>query len=218
MDNRTFRLTPKGYFSEVTLMHLRPMFCGTQKHLQRSLDAILGAKLTLAYGKYHLMMLHRQLAFSKENTTYEQAEISAHIMNQITCFHSSPHDFLHTQEESVNETIDMYKDYKKIVAELSDEHFVPKVVDKFCRKVYDDEEHFIFFKPFCNLYYSVYADALLKFQQGEIGYDVFCWMFQELSWMDGTQTPLDGTKLRRYIATIREVVDLYKVLKGELWF
>jgi len=69
-----------------------------------------------------------------------------------------------------------------------------------------------------NLYYSVYADALLKFQQGEIGYDVFCWMFQELSWMDGTQTPLDGTKLRRYIATIREVVDLYKVLKGELWF
>ncbi|MBP3843040.1 MAG: hypothetical protein J6E29_05285 [Prevotella sp.] len=37
------------------------------------------------------------------------------------------------------------------------------------------------FKPFCNLYYSVYADALLFYQQRKIDYDTFCQEFQELS-------------------------------------
>jgi len=35
----------------------------------------LAAKLTLTYGKYHLAMLHRQLAMSEEQTTYQQGRI-----------------------------------------------------------------------------------------------------------------------------------------------
>jgi len=34
--------------------------------------------------------------------------------------------------------------------------------------------------------------------------------FQELSWMDGKRTPLDGRQLKRYIASMREVVGAYK--------
>ena len=45
--------------------------------------------------------------------------------------------------------------------EYSDEQFVPSIVEQFCKMVYKDEEHYIFFKPFCNLYFSVNADALL---------------------------------------------------------
>ena len=37
-----------------------------------------------------------------------------------------------------------------------------------------------------------------------------CWQFQELSWMDGHRTPLDGKRLRMYIMSMREVVDFYK--------
>ena len=50
--------------------------------------------------KYHLAMLHKELAMSEERTTYQQAERQVAVMNQITVFHSSPSDFLHTQEES----------------------------------------------------------------------------------------------------------------------
>ena len=79
------------------------------RHQQRAFDVTLACKLTHVYGKYHLAMLHRQLAMSEEHTTYQQAERQAEMMNQITIFHSSPSDFLHTQEESTDESIDTYK-------------------------------------------------------------------------------------------------------------
>jgi len=48
-------------------------------------------------------MLHRELAMSEEQTTYQQAERQAAIKNQITFFHSPPSDFLHTQDESTDD-------------------------------------------------------------------------------------------------------------------
>ena len=205
----------KGYFSEETIQHLALHNGQSRRHYQRSQDIELACKLTLTYGKYHLMMLHRQLAMSEEQTFFQQAERTADMMNKMTVFHSSPTDFLHTQEQNTNESIDVYKEYKQLVAEYSDEYFEPTIVDQFCKTVYEDEEHFIFFKPFCNLYFSVYADALLWYQQGKIEYDEFCMQFQELSWMDGHRTPLDGKKLKMYIMSMREVVDWYKELKKQ---
>ena len=172
----------------------------------------LAAKLTLTYGKYHLAMLHRQLAMSEEQTTYQQAEQQAAMMNQMTIFHSSPADFMHTQEESTDESIATYREFKRLVEEYADEHFVLTVAEDFCKRVYEDEEHFIFFKTFCNLYYSVYADALLWYQQGRIDYDTFCQEFQELSWTNGKRTPLNGRRLRMYIMSMQEVVEAYKKL------
>ena len=198
------------YFSIETVNHLRPHQGMSTKFLQRALDVTLACKLTLVYGKYHLMMLHRQLAMSEERTSFQQAERTADMMKKMTVFHSSPTDFLHTQEQSTDESIDVYKEYKQLVEEYSDEYFEPTIVDQFCKTVYEDEEHFIFFKPFCNLYFSVYADALLWYQQGKIDYDEFCMQFQELSWMDGHRTPLDGKRLKMYIMSMREVVEKYK--------
>ena len=40
----------------------------------------------------------------------------------------------------------------------------------------------------------------------------FCREFQELSWMDGKRTPLDGKRLKMYIMSMREVVEAYKKL------
>lgn len=205
----------RNYFSETTLFHLKLQQDITLRHLQRALNVTLACKLTLTYGKYHLMMLHRQLAMSEERTSFQQAERKADMMNKMTVFHSSPMDFLHTQEQSTDESIDVYKEYKQLVAEYSDEHFEPTIVEQFCKTVYEDEEHFIFFKPFCNLYFSIYADALLWYQQGKIDYDEFCMQFQELSWMDGRRTPLDGKRLKMYIMSMREVVDWYKELKKQ---
>ena len=203
---------PNNYFSEKTLSHLKPQQGLSERYQRRALDVSLACKLTHVYGKYHLAMLHRQLAMSEEETTYQQAERQAEMMNQMTLFHSPPSDFLHTQEESTNESIDTYLEYKQLLEEYTDELFVPTVVDQFCKMVYEDDEHFIFFKPFCNLYFSVYADALLWYQQGKIDYKTFCMEFQELSWMDGKRTPLNGRKLRMYITSMREVVEAYKKL------
>lgn len=206
----------KNYFSEETLSHLRPQQGLSERYQQRALDVTLACKLTLVYGKYHLAMLHRELAMSEELTTYQQAERQAAMMNQMTMFHSSPSDFLHTQEESTDESIDAYKEYKRLLEEYRDERFVPSIVEQFCKMVYEDDDHFIFFKPFCNLYFSVYADALLWYQQGKIDYDEFCMQFQELSWMDGHHTPLDGKRLKMYIMSMQEVVEVYKSIKGTI--
>ena len=201
-----------NYFSEETLNHLKLQQGLTKRYQCRAIDVTLAAKLTMTYGKYHLAMLHRQLAMSEEQTTYQQAERQAALMNQMTIFHSSPSDFMHTQEESTDESIATYREFKWLVEEYADEHFVPSVVEEFCKRVYEDDDHFIFFKPFCNLYYSVYADALLLYQRGRIDYDTFCQEFQELSWMDGKRTPLDGKRLKMYIISMREVVEAYKKL------
>ncbi len=53
------------YFCIETVNHLRSYQGMSTKNLQRSLDVTLACKLTLVYGKYHLMMLHRQLAMTR---------------------------------------------------------------------------------------------------------------------------------------------------------
>ncbi|MBQ9524313.1 MAG: hypothetical protein IJR69_04250 [Bacteroidaceae bacterium] len=204
-----------NYFSEETFTHLKLQLGLSERYQHRAQDVTLACKLTHVYAKYHLAMLHRELAFCKERTTYQQAERTADIMNQITIFHSSPSDFLHNKDESIDDSIDTYLEYKKLVEEYADEQFVPTVVERFCKMVYEDDEHFIFFKPFCNLYFSVYADVLLWYQQGKIDYKTFCMEFQELSWMDGKRTPLNGRKLRMYIMSMREVVEAYHRIKAE---
>ena len=200
------------YFSKNTIDHLRLIQGMSVRQQQRALDVTLACKLTHVYGKYHLMMDSRKLAMSNYQMTFLEAERRADLMNEITIVHHSPKDFLETPEDWTNSSIDTYKEYKRMVEDYSDEQFVPSVVEQFCKMVYEDDDHFIFFKPFCNLYFSVYADALLWYQQGEIDYATFCMEFQELSWMDGSRTPLNGRRLKMYIMSMREVVHFYKSL------
>ena len=68
------------YFSETALSHLKPHQGLSERYQRRAIDVTLAAKLTLTYGKYHLAMLHRQLAMSEEQTTYQQAEQQAAMM------------------------------------------------------------------------------------------------------------------------------------------
>ena len=91
-----------NYFSIETIAHLCPQQGLSERYRRRTLDVTLACKLTHVYGKYHLAMLHRELAMSEERTTYQQAERQAAMMNKITVFRSSPADFLHTQEESTD--------------------------------------------------------------------------------------------------------------------
>ena len=63
------------YFSEIMLSHLKPHQGLSERYQRRVIDVTLAAKLTLTYGKYHLAMLHRQLAMSEEQTTYQQGRI-----------------------------------------------------------------------------------------------------------------------------------------------
>ena len=108
-------IIPENYFSENTLCHLKPQQGLSVRYQQRAIDVTLAAKLTLTYGKYHLAMLHRELFMSEEKTSYQQAERMAAMMNQLTIIHSSPSDFLQTKEESVDECIDTYKEFKQLV-------------------------------------------------------------------------------------------------------
>ena len=66
--------SPNNYFSKKTLSHLKPQQGLSERYQQRALNVTLACKLTHVYRKYHLAMLHRQLAMSEEQTTYHQAE------------------------------------------------------------------------------------------------------------------------------------------------
>ena len=55
-----------NYFSEETLSHLKPQQGLSERYQRRALDVTLACKLTHVYGKYHLAMLHRELAMSEE--------------------------------------------------------------------------------------------------------------------------------------------------------
>ena len=116
------------YFSKETLSHLKPQKGLSELYQRRALDVMQACKLTNVYGKYNLARLHRELLMSEEKTSYQQAEQTAYMMNQMTIFHSSPSDFLHTKEESVNECIDTNKEFKQLVEEYADEYFVPKFI------------------------------------------------------------------------------------------
>ena len=76
------------YFSEAKLTHLKPHQGLSERYQRRALDVTLACKFTHVYGKYHLAMLHRELAMSEDQTTYQQAERQAAIMNKITFFNS----------------------------------------------------------------------------------------------------------------------------------
>ena len=58
-----------NFLSEETLSHLKPRQGLSERYQRRALDVTLACKLTHVYGKYHLAMLHRELAMSEERTT-----------------------------------------------------------------------------------------------------------------------------------------------------
>lgn len=58
-----------NYFSEETLIHLKPQQGLSERYKRRAQDVTLACKLTHVYGKYHLAMLHRELAMNEEDVT-----------------------------------------------------------------------------------------------------------------------------------------------------
>ena len=88
-----------NYLLEETLSHLRPQQRLPERYQQRALDVKLACKLTHVYGKYHLAMLHRELAMSEERSIYQPTERKAAMIHQIIIFHFLPSDVLHTLSE-----------------------------------------------------------------------------------------------------------------------
>lgn len=202
-------IVPKSYFTEKTVRHLRPGAALGYRHLMRAMEVMLACQLTLTYGRYHIMMDLRQLALSEERMSYQQAEVMAGILSQMSLIETKPTDLLRSQDEEVNESIQTYEEYRHYLNLFKGGWFVPKVVEQFCEKVYDADDYYGF-KAFCNLYYYVYAEELLLYQMGEIEYEEFVCNFQEISLFNGKPSPLTGEKLKRYIMTMRKMVDLYK--------
>jgi len=73
------------YFAKSTLSHLKPQQGLSERYQRRVIDVTLAAKLTLTYGKYHLAMLHRQLATSTSTTTVKkQTTMNKHFKTRPT--------------------------------------------------------------------------------------------------------------------------------------
>ena len=52
-------------FSQETLSHLKPQQGLSERYQRRAQDVTLACKLAYVYGKYHLAMIHRELAMSE---------------------------------------------------------------------------------------------------------------------------------------------------------
>jgi hypothetical protein len=206
---------PQGYFSEKTMRHLLPLESRTERWLLRALDAMLACKLTLVYGRYHMMSDLRYLAISEHHESYAQAEKLADLLNQLvpTC-HTSPAYFMRTSAEYVDESIDAYKEYELYLNIFDGRFFCPTVAQRFCEMVYEADDYYTF-KAFCNLYYSVYAETLLLYQIGQIDYPTFANQFQEIELFNGKRKPMTSDDLKLYLRTMHKIVNLYKSLLME---
>ena len=206
---------PKGYFSEITMYHLRPPFAATSQWLLRSIKAMLACKLTLVYAQYHQMSDLQSLVASDYEESYEHAEIMAGFLNQLLPSHPiSPSELMHSKEEYADDAIDKYKEYKHYLEIFRGEGFVSEVAEQFCKKVYEADDYYTF-KAFCNMNYSVYAEALLLFQIGKTDYFTFVEMFQEISLFEGRREPLKARDLKLYLKTMHKITDLYISLLQE---
>ena len=208
-------IIPQGYFSELTTIHLRPRFASTNRWLFKSVEAMLACKLTLVYGRYHMMMDLRSLAISKEEDTYEHTEIMADFMNCLLPFqHTTPSDLLQSRESYADQSIDMYKEYMHYLEMFEGEGFLPEVAKLVCKTVYNADDYYTF-KAFSNLYYSVYAETLLLYQFEKMDYPTFMDQFQEISLFERKRKPLKSAAFKLYLRTMRKVVELYKTLLNE---
>lgn len=200
---------PVNYITEETMRHLRLGCIKKSRYLLRAVEAGLACKLTLTYGKYHQMRDLHQLATSDEPNSNEHAEVMAAFINQLPIGrHTTPSELYHTQEEYTDEAIDAYKEYKRYCELFEDKYFKPAIVEQFCKTVYDADDYYTF-KVYSNLYYSVYAEALLLYQMGSIDYLAFTQQFQTISLFDGRRKPLSSFDLKLFLRTMHKVVDLY---------
>ena len=206
---------PQGYFSELTTIHLRPRFASTSRWLLRSVEAMLACKLTLVYGRYHMMTDLRSLVVSDYHESYEHAEVMADFMNCLLPFqHTTPSDLMQSRESYADQSIDMYKEYKHYLELFEGEGFLPEVARKFCKTVYDADDYYTF-KAFSNLYYGVYAETLLFYQFEKMDYPTFVDKFQKISIFERKRKPLKSSEFKLYLKTMHKVVDLYKSLLSE---
>lgn len=201
---------PQGYFSEETVQHLIPRYSGSSRWLLRSVEAMLACKLTLVYGRYHLMMDLRSLAISEHQESYEHAELMASFLNQLLpSHHTTPSDLIHSKEEYTDESIDVFNEYHHYLELFKGECFFPEVAKQFCKMVYDADDYYTF-KAYSNMNYGVYAETLLLYQIGQIDYSIFANQFQEISLFQGKRIPLKSRGIKLYLKTMHSVVDLYK--------
>jgi hypothetical protein len=215
MTNCIQNKIPKGYFSELTMYHLRLPFASTRRWLLRSIKAMLACKLTLVYAQYHQMSDLQSLVASDYEESYEHAELMANFLSQLLPSRpTSPSELMHSKEEYANEAIDRYKEYKHYLELFRGEGFVSEVVELFCEKVYKANDYYTF-KAFCNINYSVYAEALLLFQTGKTNYLTFVDMFQEISLFEGIRKSLKAADLKLYLRTMHKITDLYISLLQE---
>ena len=206
---------PQGYFSELTTIHLRPRFASTSRWLLRSVEAMLACKLTLVYGRYHMMMDLRSLVVSDYHESYEHAEVMADFMNSLLPFqHTTPSDLMQSRESYADQSIDMYKEYKHYLELFEGEGFLSEVAKQFCKTVYDADDYYTF-KAFSNLNYSVYAETLLLYQFEKMDYPTFVDRFQEISIFERKRKPLKSSAFKLYLKTMHKVVELYKSLLND---
>ena len=206
---------PHGYFSELTTIHLRPRFASTSRWLLRSVETMLACKLTLIYGRYHMMMNLRSLVVSDYHESYEHAEVMADFMNCLLPFqHATPSDFMQSRESYADQSIDIFKEYKHYLELFEGDCFLPEVAKQFCKTVYDADDYYTF-KAFSNLNYGVYAETLLLYQFEKMDYPTFVDQFQEISLFERKRKPLKSSDFKLYLRTMHKVVELYKSLLND---
>lgn len=209
------KTTPQVYFSEETMNHLVFRYETSNRWKRRAVKVLLACKLTLVYGRYHMMSDLQSLAMSEEQVSYRQAEMMADFLNQLVprC-RTSPSYFIKTKADYIEETIDMYKEYEHYLDLFEGDGFFPETARRFCEIIYNADDYYTF-KAFSNFDYLVYAEVLLLYQWREIDYITFVSQFQKIKLYDGRREPLTKTDLDVYIRTMRIIVNVYMTLLAD---
>ena len=199
-----------NFFTERTLQNLQLSHVEQKRPIFRAIDTILACKLTLTYSKYHQMMDLRKLAISDNTYSYEDAEKMADMLNIIFPWHhTTPSDLIHTPEKYADDAITAYKEYHGYSELFKDSFFIPNVVEMFCHIIYKTGGYYTF-KTYSSLQYSIYTEFLLLYQLELIDYTTLQAHFQDVNFYNGQKKPLSLFKIKQFIKTMNQIVDIYK--------
>ena len=157
-----------------------------------------------AYHHYTVMELYRK-SLQIENT-WKDAEHMSYWMNVLIPYmECSPTDFLHDKDETTDEVLDNYDEFKKWAKIASAAGVSEKTLTAFCKNV-DNLQSVFILKAFGHIFYPDWLMALFLYLNNAISKTVLQKTFVEYSLFTGNSKPANIAEFRKVVIEIEKVV------------
>ena len=157
-----------------------------------------------AYHCYTMMELYRK-SLQTENT-WKDAEHLSYWMNVLMPYREcTPTDFMHDKNETTDQILDNYNEFKKWVKLAGTVGISEKTLTAFCKNV-DNLQSVFRLKTLGHIFYPDWLMALFLYLNHSISKKELQKAFVEYSLFTGKPVPADIAEFRKVVLEIEEVI------------